>query len=204
MRAFTSSHLAATIALALPLALGACTATRVTRIDAATVTDLSGRWNDVDSRIVAEALTTQSLHGWAAGNPQGAAGATPTVIVGAFRNRSLEHIPMETFIRDLERALVSTGHVTVVASRDERTEIREERADQQQYSSPETRARLGRELGARYILQGDLTAIEDRDGCERVRFYQIDATLIDLETNAKVWTGQHKLKKHIEHGRITG
>ena len=32
-------------------------------------------------------------------------GRRPTLIVGTVRNRSMEHIPVETFVRDLERAL---------------------------------------------------------------------------------------------------
>jgi hypothetical protein len=87
---------------------------------------------------------------------------------------------------------------------DERAEVRDERMDQQQFAAPETRARLGRELGARYLLQGDVQAIEDAERRERVVFYQVDATLIDLETNAKVWAGQHKIKKYIQKRRITG
>jgi penicillin-binding protein activator len=33
-------------------------------------------------------------------------------------------------------------------------------------------------------------------------FYQVDASLIDLETNAKVWVGQHKIKKYVERARF--
>ena len=40
------------------------------------------------------------------------------------------------------------------------------------------------------------------DGRERVVFYQVDASLIDLETNTKVWVGQHKIKKYIERARF--
>lgn len=189
------------LALLLPL-LAACNITRVQRIDTASVTDLSGRWNDTDSRLVANALIEQSLGGaWSTTNTGGSA---PAVMVGEFRNRTMEHIPIATFTRDLERAMVSSNTVRVVASRDERGELREERMDQQQYAAPETRARLGRELGARYLLQGDVQAIEDRAGRERVVLYQVDATLIDLETNAKVWAGQHKIKKYVQRRRITG
>jgi hypothetical protein len=85
----------------------------------------------------------------------------------------------------------------VVASGAERRELRGERQDQQQNARADTRARQGQELGARYMLAGELQAIEDVDGRERVVFYQVDASLIDLETNAKVWVGQHKIKKYI-------
>jgi uncharacterized protein (TIGR02722 family) len=197
-----SSRRLVALVLLLPLITAACGITRVQRIDTESVTDLSGRWNDADSRLVANALIEQSLGGaWTSVNT---GGASPAVIVGEFRNRTMEHIPVTTFTRDLERALVQSSTVRVVASADERAEVRGERLDQQQFAAPETRARVGRELGARYMLQGDVQAIEDAAGRERVVFYQVDATLIDLETNAKVWAGQHKIKKYIQKRRITG
>src|SRR5215218_2291402 len=104
--------------------------------------------------------------------------------------------------KDIERALLTTGAARVVASGDERAELRGERKDQQQYSRADTRTRPGQELGARYVLAGELQAIEDVDGHERVVFYQVDASLIDLETNAKVWVGQHKIKKYVERARF--
>jgi penicillin-binding protein activator len=118
------------------------------------------------------------------------------------RNRSLEHIPVETFVRDLERAYLSSGQVQVVASRDERDEVRDERADQQDNATADTRARMAREHGAQYMLQGDISQINDREGGRRVVYYQVDMTLIDLESNAKTWTGQHKIKKLVEQPRF--
>ena len=38
-----------------------CASTSVSRVDAATVTDLSGRWNDTDSRMVAEGMIKEAL-----------------------------------------------------------------------------------------------------------------------------------------------
>jgi hypothetical protein len=90
----------------------------------------------------------------------------------------------------------------VVASGAERAELRAERKDQQQYSRADTRTRPGQEIGARYALTGELQAIEDVDGRERVVFYQVDAALVDLETNTKVWVGQHKIKKYVERARF--
>jgi penicillin-binding protein activator len=114
----------------------------------------------------------------------------------------MEHIPVTTFTRDVERALVGAGAVTVVASAEERQDVRAERADQQQFATADTRARLAKENGARYMLRGDVQAIEDAEGRERVIYYQIDATLVDLESNAKVWVGQHKIKKYVDRRRF--
>jgi penicillin-binding protein activator len=191
---------------ALVLTLGGC-AKQVTRIAPEQAIDLSGRWNDVDSRIVANEMIQQSLqsaHGpnWATRFAQSHAGRQPTVIVGDVRNRSMEHVPVGTFVRDLERAFVNSGMVQVVASRGEREALRDERWDQQEHARADTHASWGRETGAQYMLQGDIQSIEDREGRRSVVFYQVDLTLIDLETNAKTWVGQHKIKKYIEQPRI--
>lgn len=186
------------------LAVSGCSIKRVERIDPNSVTDLSGRWNDADSRLVANALIAQSLEApWARDYAAANGGTPPAVIVGEFRNRTMEHIPIGTFVRDLERAFVTTGTVRLVASAEEREELRAERQDQQTNASAESRARMARELGARFMLQGDVQAIEDQEGRERVVFYQIDATLLDLETNVRTWMGQHKIKKYIQRRRFT-
>jgi hypothetical protein len=183
--------------LTLALVPAAC-ATKVSRIDPAAVTDLSGRWNDTDSRLVANELIRSSLtESWLRRYTSTHAGEAPAVIVGSFENRTREHIAVNTFVNDLERAFVNSGSVRVVASRDERSEVRDERDDQQENARADTRNRMAQELGARYMLQGTIEAIEDQQGRERVVFYQVDATLVDIESNQKVWTGQHKIKKLV-------
>lgn len=181
-----------------------CSIKRVSRIDPAAVTDLSGNWNDVDSRLVASELINQSLAApWARQYADAHGGVAPTVIIGDMRNRTYEHVAVGTFVKDLERAYVNSGVVRIVASREERAGVREERVDQQTNAAPESRARMAREQGAQFMLQGELNEIVDGAGREQVRFYQIDASLIDLESNAKVWVGQHKIKKYVQRRRLT-
>jgi hypothetical protein len=198
--------LRAALATGAILVSGGC-ATQVTRISPDQQIDLSGRWNDVDSRQVADAMVRQSFQdpfgsGWAVQYMQAHGGRKPTLIVGSIRNRSMEHIPVETFVRDIERAYLGSGQVQVVASAEERQEVREERADQQENAAADTRARMARERGAQYMLQGDISQITDREGGRRVVYYQVDMTLVDLETNAKSWTGQHRIKKIVEQPRF--
>jgi penicillin-binding protein activator len=200
-----SSAVARTLVIVIAasaLTLSGC-ARQVTRIAPEQAIDLSGRWNDVDSRLVAEEMIRQSFAAnWVTNHMQRRGGEPPTVLVGMVRNRSLEHIPVGTFVRDLERAYVNSGQVRVVAGGAERSDIREERLDQQDYASAESRARLGLEQGASYMLQGEIQSIEDREGRRRVVFYQVDLSLIDLESNSRVWVGQHKIKKYVQDPRV--
>lgn len=169
----------------------------VTRIDPGEQIDLSGRWNDTDSRLVSEEMIADCMsRPWKARHID-TEGKRPTIIVGQIRNKSTEHIAVGTFIGDIERAFINSGEAEMVASAEEREQIRDERGDQQQYSSEETMAAWGREHGADYMLSGVINSIEDQEGGNMVVFYQIDLNLINLETNTKVWQGQKKIKKLI-------
>lgn len=192
-------------ALAVMIAPAACAPTKVTRIDPSSVTDLSGNWNDADSRLVATELIQSSLgQPWLRSYTEAHGGQAPAVIIGSFDNNTMEHIPVATFTKDLERAYVNSGAVRVVASKDERVDVRDERKDQQENARADTRARQAQELGAKYMLQGTIEAVQDAAGREKVVYYQIDATLVDLESNQKVWTGQKQIKKLITRPRIGG
>lgn len=188
--------------LVLACFLAAGCGTKVTRIDANETTDLSGAWNDTDSRLVAEEMIADALSRPWTSNFAGQTGRAPAVIVGTVRNFSHEHINMNTFIADMERALVNSGRVEFVASSDERGEIRAERVDQDLNASEETRNEAGQEFGADFMLKGQINTIVDADGDDQVRYYQVDLTMISLADNRKVWLGQKKIKKLIENGKV--
>lgn len=182
--------------------LAGCGGKRVRRIDPDTTIDLSGFWNDTDSRLVAEDMITDCLsHPWLQRHAMEVQ-AKPVVIVGVVRNRSMEHIATGTFIRDLERAFVNSGQVKVVANPLEREELRGERVEQQEWAREETRKKLRAETGADYMLHGAIDVIVDREGGHEVKFYQVDLYLTSIESNERVWIGQTKIKKEITHGGL--
>lgn len=182
------------------LLLGACSSNNTTvikRLDPAEVADISGRWNDTDSRLVAEEMIKDCLsRPWLA-KAKAAAGKEPTVIVGAIRNQSHEHIATETFVEDLQRNLINSGEVDFVASSSERGGVREERLDQETNASEETRTEHGQETGANYMLTGVISTIVDREGGQSVTFYQTNLKLLNMKTNQIVWNGQKKIKKYV-------
>ena len=195
---YNPKNLIVTIAVIIALAgLSAC-GQQVTRVETDTVTDLSGNWNDSDSRLVADEMIQDALSRSWLTRFNSENGKPPTVIVGDVRNLSHEHLNTRTFIADMERALINSGEVDFVASSEERQEIRTERMDQDLHATEETRKAMGREIGADFMLKGTINTIIDAISAEQVRFYQVDLTLIDLANNRKVWLGQKKIKKTIE------
>jgi len=176
--------------------------TKVSRIDVNEATDLSGAWNDTDSRLVSEEMINDMLERPWIRMYSPRANRLPTVIVGTIRNLSSEHINLNTFVGDIERAMINSGRVSFVASSQERREIRGERKDQDINAREDTRKTMGKELGADFMLKGSINTIIDMEGKTQVRYYQVDLTLISLTDNRKVWLGQKKIKKLVKNSRL--
>jgi len=182
------------------LLLGCGGGKQVTRLDPNTQTDLSGKWNDTDSRLVAEEMIADCLSRPWLTEFNRTTGNKPVVTVGTIDNLSHEHIAIETFIADFERELINSAQVRFVAAADWRAEIRKERSEQQEFASAETMKKMRNELGADFMLQGAIKSIVDQEEGKQVVFYQTDLTLVNIETMEKVWLGQKKIKKGISQG----
>ena len=123
------------------------------------------------------------------------------LIVSTILNKSNEHIEPSTFIKAIERALIREGEIRIIANSTFREKLRSERADQGNFVTPETQTRLGRELGAGYMMFGTINAIVDTEGDDKVIYYQVNLELADLETNELIWTGEKKIKKYRGKGK---
>jgi uncharacterized protein (TIGR02722 family) len=178
------------------LLLAGCGGTKVSRVSHDSAIDLSGRWNDTDSRLVAEEMLRDCLNAsWF--NSYTAQNKVPTVIVGSVRNRSHEHIDAETFVKDMERTLINSGKVDFVANKAERDQLRDEKADQARNAGVESRQKAGEESGAELMLLGSINSIVDKEGGKSVVFYQVNLELVSIESGRKLWIGDKKIKKYV-------
>lgn len=175
-----------------------CGSKQVTRVNENTVTDLSGRWNETDSRLTAEEITAQMMdHAWYSTYASENTGKKPVIIVGLITNKSHEHIATETFSKDIEKSIINSGRMKLVQAGSMREEIRAERADQQNNASQNTIKKFGLENGADFMLQGTVNSIVDENKKEKSIYYQIDLELTNIQTNEKVWIGDKKIKKMV-------
>lgn len=177
----------------------ACTPTReVKRVSPDQQFDLSGRWNDTDSKMTAETMIKQVLSdSWLYEYQKDNQGKRPVIVVGIISNKTSEHISPETFIKDIERSFIADKRIRLVQAGDKREQLRGERADQQNYASPETTKKWGKELGADFIMQGSINSIVDSFNKDKVVNYKINLELTNLETNEIVWIGDKEIKKII-------
>ena len=190
-----------TVLLVLPFVF-AC-APKVKRVETNLVKDVSGGWNDTDAQMVAQKMITDCLNsGWYT-KFVSKNGKEPTLIVGTVSNKTMEHINTDVFVEEMQRALINSGKVDFVASRDERGEVRTERLEQDEFASEETRKAFGREVGADYMLSGVLNSVVDQAGSKAVVYYQANLKLIDIETNQIAWNGQQKIKKYVKRSKVS-
>ncbi len=180
----------------LPVLMIGCS-TKVSRVQSDSTIDLTGRWNDTDSRLVAEEMIKDCLgqrwvYKWESTNKR------PVVIVGKIENKSHEHISTETFVKDVQRSLLNSGRVDFVADKNERGQIRDEKSDQAANSSATTAKSAGEETGADLMMIGTINTIVDQEGKKAVVFYQTNMELVEIESHRTVWIGEKKIKKYVE------
>ncbi|ETR71915.1 MAG: lipoprotein [Candidatus Magnetoglobus multicellularis str. Araruama] len=163
---------------------------------------ISGRWNDSDARNVAEEMIHDCLdRPWLFNYIKEHQGKNPTVIVGRIRNKTSEHIDVNTFVGSIQRALINSGKIHFVASQYERQEIRGERKDQAIHSSDETQKGPGLEVGADYMLKGNISSIKDQSGGTSLMYYQVNLKLINMADNRIEWVGEKRIRRKIERSR---
>jgi PBP1b-binding outer membrane lipoprotein LpoB len=151
--------------------------------------------------MVAESMVKEALENPWLNTFSGSKHRQPVVVVGTILNSSHEHIDVNTFVADLERELTNSQKVTFVAGKGDREELRTERKEQAMYAREDTQKAPGKEIGADYMMKGTIATILDEAEGTKAMYYQIDLQMVDLESNAKVWFGQKKIKKVIEKKR---
>ncbi len=184
--------------LLLIIILVSC-ARSVTRIDTGEPMDLSGRWNDTDSRQVANKMITDLMASEKFKDYVKQSGKKPAIIVGLVRNKTSEHIDADTYIKKIELAIYNSGVADLVESDSFRDKLREERAQQQDFADPATMAQWGKEVGANLMLFGDMTSETDVYEKKRVVNYITTLFLTDMETNKRIWYGQEEIRKFVRN-----
>lgn len=173
---------------------------QVTRVSTDQTIDVSGNWNNTDSRLVAEEMTQTILGGkWLSTHLEQKQGKRPVVVVGVVKNKSHEHIDAETFVKDVEQAFIKSERVRLVQGGKKREELRGEKADQQDNATISTMKKFGLESGADYILQGSINSIVDSHKRKKVVYYQVNLELTDIQTNEVVWIGDKKIAKYVKN-----
>ncbi|RAV98010.1 penicillin-binding protein activator LpoB [Pseudochryseolinea flava] len=178
--------------------LSAC-ARSVTRVNPDTQIDLSGRWNDSDSRMVADQMIYDLFDSDGFKDYAKTLGRKPVIIVGLIKNKTSEHIETGNYVKKFEMVIHNSGVAELVESDEFRDKLRLERAQQQEFADPSTVAKWGKETGADLMLFGEMNAETDTYNKKRVVNYITTMFLTNVESSKRVWYGQKEIKKYIKN-----
>jgi uncharacterized protein (TIGR02722 family) len=168
-------------------------------MDPSTQIDLSGRWNDTDSRKVADQMIYDLFESDRFKEYAKAKTAKPVILVGTIRNKTSEHIDADNFVKKFEVVIHNSNVADLVESSEFRDQLRVERLEQQEFADPATVKRMGKEAGADLMLFGEITSEVDTYDNRRVVNYITTLFLTDVETNKRVWYGQNEIKKYVKN-----
>lgn len=178
--------------------LTSCSRT-VTRVETTQQIDLSGRWNDADSRIVADKMIFDLFDSESFKNYGKQLGRKPVIIVGLINNKTSEHIDAGNYVKKFEVVIHNSSIAELVESDEFRDKLRLERTDQQDFSASSTAKQFGKETGADLMLFGEMNSETDTANKKRVVNYITTLYLTDIETNKRVWYGQGEIKKVVKN-----
>ena len=193
------------LTLALPVvSCGGGNNRTVQRTSADEVTDYSGRWNDTDARMVAEEMISDCLSRPWLNKFKEESGRAPVVRVRLVKNRSREHIDVNVFTKQIERALLNSGEIEFKAKTDEINQLRAEQEEGASgYVADDSAPDIGNEAGVVFVLIGQINMMLDQSDNLLAKTYQITMELHNTTTAKKAWIGEKDIKKIIKQKKST-
>jgi uncharacterized protein (TIGR02722 family) len=157
---------------------------------------LSDNFNENDLQLIAKKMVN-SL----ASSPQFAQlQGRPIIVVGNMQNDTSEHIDMQSLADKLQVQLSRTGKFAFTDAQTRQQIAQEYEYQQSGYVRPETAKGPGEQLGADFLLTGEISSIRQQVGSDELVYYKMTAKLHNLRTGVIEWTDEKELrKKFVKH-----
>jgi penicillin-binding protein activator len=123
-------------------------------------------------------------------------GDRPVVQVSTVKNKTTEHIDTKTLTDKIRTALLKTGMVRFTAVSDASREL-SDTLDYQRSGAVDRKSakRVGKQVGADYILVGEIDSIVKSDGRRSDVYYKFNLNLVDVESGLIEWADEKEIRK---------
>jgi uncharacterized protein (TIGR02722 family) len=180
----------------LGLVLGGCAETSHVRYgDPGKVETVNTEWGSTDLQTVADRMVGSLTR-----HPLIAGGQRPVIQVSTVKNKTTEHIDTKSVTDKIRTALIKTGMVRMTAVSDANREMLEN-LDYQSGSgvvSKKTAKSVGKQIGADYLLYGEIDSIVKREGRNEDVYYKFTLNLVDVETGIIEWSDEKEIRKEAQ------
>ena len=127
----------------------------------------------------------------------------PVVIIYGLTNRTDEHIDTMAIAEKIQTALTRSGKLRFI-NKEARNNIEKEIKYQQEgMVTPDTKIRLGKQVGAEYMITGSVTSISSEEGRgirlkeKKVKYYKINLEITDLNSNIIEWSDEEEFARLV-------
>ena len=120
----------------------------------------------------------------------------PVMFVDRVKNKTSEHIDTESITDTIQSKLINSGKFRFVdMSVVER--VREQLEYQQDSGMVDqsTAAQMGRQIGAEFMLYGNLSSIVKRDNSTKDVYYKFTLKLLNIQSGIIEWSGEKEIRK---------
>lgn len=120
----------------------------------------------------------------------------PVLFVDKIKNKTTEHIDMESVTDSIQTKLIQSGKFRFV-DMTAVEQVRKQFEFQQQsgFVDEQTAAQMGRQIGAEYMLYGNMASIVKQDKKTKDVYYKFSLKLMHLQSGIVEWMGEKEIRK---------
>lgn len=127
----------------------------------------------------------------------------PVLFVDRIKNKTTEHIDLESVTDTIQSKLINSGKFRFV----DMTAVEQvkRQLDYQQSSGMVDDSKavtVGKQIGAEYMLYGNMSSIVKKDGSTKDVYYKFTLKLLNLETGILEWSSEKEIRKTKSRGWI--
>ena len=190
------SLFAGALGLCAALVLSGCASgPKVSYVSPDSVDTTTINYGSTDLTTTAQTLVNQML---ASGSVQNITKGPqkPVVFIGSVTNNSDQHIDVTALTNAISTPLINGGQFQFV----DMTQVAAVKKQLNYQASsgmvdPKTATAIGHQLGARYMLYGWISSINQRNSSQQSLFMQFTLKLMDLKTGVIIWQGEKRIRK---------
>jgi len=125
---------------------------------------------------------------------------TSWILARDLRNDTDEHVNTRTIMEKVRTKLIHGGIASFVDDQAVIDILNQLKFQQSGLFDNKTAARVGKLVGARYILRGTISSIRKRTERTDIIYYNVTLQAVDIETGEIIWTDEKELQRMFRKG----
>jgi uncharacterized protein (TIGR02722 family) len=174
--------------------MGSCTAPKAAYLDPGSQEALTADFGSTDLQLIAEKMVASLMESDRLKSDPTEPDKPPVVAIAWLKNKTSEHIDTKSIMDKIRTTLIKTGRVRFSAM-DMQGDIVGQVQFQDIAANTETQKHYGKQVGAKYILGGDITSIVKQSGRVKDVYYKITLNLVDIESGLIDWAEEKEIRK---------